>query len=271
MRTLLLLLLLTGTLPALRAQGKNFNVDVSTNDRLERKGFEIGLGGFHTSLQDVRFSRVRYAGTGLSANLGHRKRTKDRERWFGLSVGRSNMGTSLNELASIRQFDLQFAYEQQRPVGELLGAQWLVGGELRAGGNLFIAAEGGNNSSRIFSNAGLTGLTTLRFDLGGNLLSVSAGLGLLHYAKDGQSFAFSLSQSQLEDGAYSYEDSSVAQPFVGHRFYTLTGINQFRGRVSYQFGRRLAVNYRWEMTRFSDVKNYPTTQASHFLGLGYTF
>jgi len=269
-RYLLIIFIFCGGVATLAAQQKNNAADFKT-DKLERRGLEFGLGLYAPSFQDTRFSEVQYAGFGGGAAIGLRKRTKGVERWAGLTVGYAKMGTSVNELASHKRINASLAYEQQRFIGELLGGQWLVGGEVRANLDIFTSGAGGNNGKRSFSNVGLTALSTVRLNVKDNPLSLGVGLGLLHWGKDNNSFAFSMAQHLLEGGEFGYEGQDAkAEPFAGHQFLTLGAINQFRTRVGYQFGRKLAVQYDWELTRYAVVKGYPTTQAGHTLGLRIT-
>lgn len=267
-KSLFLLLFLLTSVTAF-AQSKN-----SFNDNggfTERKGLSIELGAASGFTQDVRFSRLQYAGVGLAFGIGSVKQTADRERRFGIDFSTTAMKASLNSVSTLNRLNVALAYDQQRPVGQLFGAQWLAGGEARAAGTLYTSGAEGNNSTRVFTDVSLTALSSLRFEVKDNLLTVGLGLGLLHWAQDNHSFAFSYPQHVLEAGEFSYEDSSPGEPFGSRQLQTLLDIGQFRTHIDYRVGKRLGFSYDWEMARYTQTKDYPVTQGEHRLMVSYTF
>ncbi len=263
----LLLFLLAGATAF--AQGKN-----SINDNggfTERRGLSLELGGASGFAQDVRFSRLQYAGVGFTAGIGSVKQTADRERRLGLDFTSTAMKANLNNISTLNRLHVALAYDQQRPVGQLFGGQWLAGGEVRAAGTLYTSGAEGNNSSRVFTDVSLTALSSLRFQVKDNLLTVGVGLGLLHWAQDNHSFAFSYPQHVLEAGNFSYEDSSPGEPFGSRQLQSLLGVGQFRTHINYRIDERLGFSYDWEMTRYTQTKDYPVTQGEHRLMVSYTF
>jgi hypothetical protein len=252
------------------AQGKN-SFNNNTGGFTERQGLSIELGGASGFAQDVRFSRLQYAGLGVAFGIGSVKQTADRERRLGLDFNYTAMKANLNQVSTLNRLQVTLAYDQQRPVGQLFGAQWLVGGEARAAGTIYTSGASGNNSTRVFTDVSLTAMSSLRFKMKDNLLTVGAGIGLLHWAQDNHSFAFSYPQHVLEAGEFSYEDSSPGEPFGSRQLQSLFDVGQFRTHIDYRVGKRLGFSYDWEMTRYTQTEDYPVTQGEHRLMVSYTF
>ena len=266
--TFSLLLLFLATFPLL-AQTKTTVTD--SPEFTERRGLQLRAGMTYGFLQDLRYSPLAFSGRGQLYGLSFVKFTAERDRSFDIDVTVDKMTGGPENVARVKGITTAFTYAQQRRVGQLIGADWFAGGELRAAGTLYFSDAGGNNGQRPYTDVALAALSSLRFNLNGQPLTVGGGLGLLHWVQDGHSFAFAYPEHVLNGPGYSYEDAGPGSIFGRRKLTSLHELVQLRTFVHYRPGKRIGLHYRWDLTRYAEVKGYPVTQGQHQFLVSYTF
>jgi hypothetical protein len=236
----------------------------------QSKTFYMGLGGSLTSFQDTKYSTLHYGGFGGILELQFKK-SSDNSIWStGLTTTVSQEASGLfdNGKAVVAYPQIHFSYLKS------INDQLYVGGRWDILEMYFRSTSGlGNNS--IYYNTGsyLSVSGIYKMKIGEKPFEIGLNLGLLSYFKESTGFAFSASQSALEDGDFDYQDEALTNPFGFKYFNVRLPWQHFRMNIvaNYQLSKRFSLGYRWNIRRFSEVDDYPVTSGGNTISVRYHF
>lgn len=236
------------------------------------------LGGVHTSFQDTKFSSVRYNGNGTGIDIGRKVETGTHTFMYGFEMSYSTSKSStfslsplFGKIAIAREFCPSLYLKYMKQVNDNLS----VGGRLDVLDSYFRVTEGLLNN-KFYYNVG----TNLYFrssyhrELNDQWrIETGIELGILSFMGESTSFAFTTSQTALEQGQFNYQDEAIGNPF-GFKYYELRPIWKYANINMYtdlKFRKRWTLSYQWGLRRFSTVRDYPTTIGIHTLGIRFDF
>lgn len=222
--------------------------------------FYLNFGISYSDFQDVKYSTVHYGGIGGLIRFGFEKRSSQAIWGGGISTNIANEKAATHSRGNTFVLNPNFHVNYLKNIKKDL----FIGGRWDILDFYFRSVSGlGNNSSYYISSStlfssGAYSYKNFRFGL---------DVGLLSYQKENISFGFSAPQNALEDGDFGYQNDALDSPFA-FKYYQLKLIGQqisIRTNIQYQFTERFSLGYQWKMNRFSEVKNYPVTYASHWI------
>jgi hypothetical protein len=223
----------------------------------------IGLGGDYTSFQDVKYSDVQYGGIGANLNIGY-NRNKENYFWetaIELNYSIEGAKTHDNGMTTVINPIIYFKY--LKPINQ----DFKVGARLDLIDFYLRRTQGlGNNGGYITNGHHLYGsvMHDYRLNEKWNLQS-GLDLGLLSFSNESTGFAFSAPQNALENGEFNYQNESLSNPFA-YKYFNWNYLgNSFSLKTSFlfQYKKRIAIGYFWDMKHFSNVKSYPVTTGRH--------
>ncbi len=236
------------------------------------KKLYIGVGGVYSSFQDVKYSNVRYSGTGKHLYLGYEK--SKNPLWgidFNLILSKEKAKTYTVGKATI--YDIGISAKYLHPImknetGKLfLGVTWDAFDlylrsieDLQNNGSDFILA----------SNIKISSVYERRISTD---LKLQAGIDLqiFGFIKQLNSFAYSSPQDALEDGKFSYQDEKLRE-YVSFKYSSFEPLwNYFNIGTSLKlhYKKRWSLAYKWNMQRSNKVKNYPMTIGYNSISITY--
>lgn len=230
---------------------------------------QIGLSGIANAFQDQKYSDSHFGGFGGGLNLSYELQNPSFIVKSSLqgSFGNDQSATHSNGSTSVTNIRIQGQYLHKLKDQFHLGLRWDIF-------DLYLRSTAAlqNNSSYFLSSSTwyLSGQYALNV-FKDKKLTIGADLGVATFFKESTGFAFSTSQSVLEDGGFNYQDESILGPFglkhfIVHPFWKQLN---FRTHFNLDLNRRWSVGYHWYLRRFSSVKSYPTTLAQHRLGVNF--
>jgi len=236
----------------------------------QTKTFYMGLGGSMTSFQDTKYSDLHYGGFGGILEL-HYQKSSDNFIWStGLTATVSQESAGLFDNGKALTLYPQIHFSYLRSINEQLfvGGRWDVL-------EMYIKNTNGLGNNSIYYNTGsyLSASGIYKMEVGGKPLEIGLDLGLVAFMKESTSFAFSASQTALEDGDFDYQDEALTNPFGFKYFNVRLPWQHFRMSTvaNYQLNKRLSLGYRWHIRRFSEVDGYPVTSGANTISVRYHF
>jgi len=232
----------------------------------------LGLGVVATSFQDVKYSDVRYSGTGMRLDFGFEKKKKN--MWgfdFAFMHSKEKAKTynhgEANVINGILTFNYLFPLIKKENNTFYLGAKWdVMDFYLRSVDGLI------NNSTYYINGSNLKVSGKYERKISSNLkLDAILDLQLISFMKESTSFGFSVPQDALEEGKFSYQNEALGNP-IGLKYFSLEAPwNYFNIgiQIKLHYKKRWTFAYHWNMQRSNEVKDYPLTRGYNALSVFY--
>lgn len=236
--------------------------------------YSIGLSGVYSSFQDTKFSNVRQNGFGGEFYLGHTRENDSRKLFFGFNFMYSNEKPSTFGQNAISNGETKVFYPTVHfTYLHKLNENFFVGGRIDALDFYLRKTSGlGNNSSYYNNGVNLYGSLQYQYPINENMrLSANLDLGLYSMMRESTGFAYSAPQSVTSSGSFNQQDKAIVNLF-GFKYAEHLAIWQYLNAkigVNLHVMNRWTFHYRWNVRRFSTVRNYPTTYGIHSLGVTF--
>jgi len=230
------------------------------------------LGGAYSAFQDVNFSNQIFNGFGFHGAIQYQRESfkslanlKLEGAFFSFkpkTFRRSNIGDGIEARVKISG---EYLYK--------LSNAWHVGGIITPINMILRSTNGyGNNSNYFLNNRPLMASVVYQKPISKDLTAYSQlNLTLITLIKNLSSFAYSAPQKVLEQGLFNFQDEDINNliSLKYSEFKTIGNLFNMQTSVGVKYQDRITILYKWELIRFSQVIDYPTTIGTHAIVFKY--
>lgn len=250
-----------------------------SNDNENKTAFwEYRLGLGLERFQDLKVSGVTMSGTSVPIGIYKGWQTEKRKSAIGLNLRPGVLTSPLNDQVELTSLALGLRYEQLRPVSANvpLFDQWYIGGAVDLRIQRVNNDKLGNSANNAVYSGGLSVVNhferPIRLFKKEVKLTYTLSLALLNYAKEDNSFTFSVPQEALENGSFNTQDFENGLFEYGD-IATVNKFNNIQSRIAIHFPPRKraswTIAYDWQLVKYAKVTDYALTSAMHSLSIAY--
>lgn len=239
-------------------------------------GFSLGTG--LGRYQDLKTSAVTYGGSVMRIMFNKTARTADRvsEYQFGWIGG--GLNSPLDDVTTLSTTNIRISYSYLKRLSAEIPYvdRWYLGGQYELNSLFLSNSSLGNSSLNIVYNTGFSVVN--RFEKGiklfGRDVTVShvLNVAVLNFAKESNSFTFSVPQEALENGDYNTQTYSDGVFKYGD-IASFGRFNHIGSTIAFDFDseRRSSwsIAYSWQLLAYTKVSNLSVVNASHLLSITY--